>query len=117
MDRANHPDPGPRHDALRSAPARDRRNFAKNVDPNTPQLGTRRPGAAHGASSRSAEGRVRVDATWPDIDRTAARSLPLVGETFARAASKPCPGKSKNRFTKSFCSRVTRFVDLTMHQS
>src|ERR1700680_2082104 len=96
MDRAHHSDSSQGHDALRRAPARDRRHFPKNVDANAAQSGARRPRAAHGPSGRSAKSGIRAHEIGSDIDRSTARSLPLVGKTSSRAASEPGPGKSES---------------------
>jgi len=56
MDRPDHSIAVETDNALRRASARDWRDFAKNVDPNSSQPGAGWPGRAQGLSSRSAEG-------------------------------------------------------------
>src|SRR6266404_550508 len=105
VDRAHYSNSGSGHHALRRAPARDRRHFPKNVDANAAQSGARRSRAAHGPSGRSAKSGIRAHEIGSDIDRTTARSLPLVGKTFSRAASEPGPGKGQTSKDKP-CSAV-----------
>src|SRR6202171_3637304 len=102
VDRAHHSNSGSGHHALRRAPARDRRHFAKNVDANAAQSGARRPRAAHGPSGRSAKSGIRAHEIGSDIDRSTARSLPLVGKTSSRAASEPGSRKSESVGFASF---------------
>src|SRR5437588_12668367 len=87
MDGADHPIAVEADNALRRAPARDRRNLAKDVDPNASQPGAGRSGRSQGLSSRSTESRIFAFQTGPDVDRAVARTLPVVGETSGRASS------------------------------
>src|ERR1700736_3051375 len=56
MDDADHPVAVEKDDALRRAPARDRRHFAKDAYPNASQSRARRFGRPQSLSGRSAEG-------------------------------------------------------------
>jgi len=100
MDGANHPVAIETDDALRRAPARDRRDFAENVDSNSSQSGAGRSGRSQGLSSRSTEGRIFAFQTGPNVNRTVARALPLVGKTSGRVASQSRAGKSEKRFSR-----------------
>ena len=97
MDRPHHPDSRARDDAVRRATARDRRHFAKNAYPNLAHPRARRPGATQSASGRAAESGILAYKAGADLDRAAARALPVVGKTFGRTSGKSRPGKGANR--------------------
>src|SRR6267143_3282315 len=81
MDSSHYPDSGARNDALCRATARDRGHFAKNADPDAAQPRARWPGATHRSSRCPSEGGVLSHEIGPNLDRTIARALPLVGKT------------------------------------
>ena len=97
MDRPHHPDSRARDDAVRRATARDRRHFAKNAYPNLAHPRAGRPGATQSASGRAAESGILAYKAGADLDRAAARALPVVGKTFGRTSGKSRPGKGANR--------------------
>src|SRR6266404_2695798 len=97
MDCPHHPDSRARDDAVRRATARDRRHFAKNAYPNLAHPRARRPGATQSASGRAAESGILAYKAGADLDRAAARALPVVGKTLGRTSGKSRPGKGANR--------------------
>src|SRR5260370_6879475 len=102
MDGVDHPIALEADNALRRAPPRDRWDFPKNADANSPQPGTGRPGRAQGLSSRSTESRVFAFQTGSDVNRTVARPLPLVRKTSGRIAGQSPPSDSQPRLAPAF---------------
>ena len=106
-------------DTCRVAAPRSGHLCRKNADADIAQFGTGRSRAAHGPSGRSAKSGIRAHEIGSDIDRATARSLPLVGKTFAGTAGQPGARQSPAPAPRG--RPVERFTDCAvavfMHQA
>src|SRR5215212_4374807 len=81
MDGAGDSGPRARHVALLGVETRDRRDFAKDANPNAAESGARRIGSPKSVSGRFAESGIRAHAARTNLARAAPGPLPMDRKT------------------------------------